>query len=45
MREGSLTLRISTKNGKNKPKIVFKTGKTDKLIADYMDVYEHFRKL
>jgi hypothetical protein len=45
LREGSLTLRISTKNGKNKPKIVFKTGKTNKLIADYMDVYEHFEKL
>jgi hypothetical protein len=24
---------------------VFKTGKTNKLIADYMDVYEHFEKL
>jgi len=45
LREGYLTLRVSTKNGKNKPKIVFKTGKTNKLIADYMDVYEHFRKL
>lgn len=45
MREGYLTLRISRKNGKNKPKIVFKTGKTDKLIADYMEIYEHFKRL
>lgn len=44
LREGYLTLRISRKNGKNKPKIVFKTGKTDKLIADYMDVYESFKR-
>jgi hypothetical protein len=39
------TLRVSKKNGKNKPKIVFKTGKTNKLIAEYMDVYEHFKRL
>jgi hypothetical protein len=45
LREGYLTLRISRKNGKNKPKIVFKTGKTDKLIADYMEIYEYFKKL
>jgi hypothetical protein len=43
LREGYLTLRVSRKNGKNKPKIVFKTGKTDKLIADYMEIYETFK--
>jgi predicted kinase len=42
MQSGYLTLRISKKNGENKPKIVFKTGKTDKLIAEYMEIYETF---
>jgi len=44
MKEGFLTLRISRKNGKNKPKIVCKKGKTDKLIKDYLEVYEAFKK-
>lgn len=44
MREGYLTLRVSRKNGQNKPKIVFKTGKTDKLIAEYMEIYETFEE-
>lgn len=48
MKEGILTLRISKKNDKNKPKIVFKTGKTDKLIKDYMKavkIVEKFERL
>lgn len=48
MKEGMLTLRISEKNGKNKPKIVFETGKTDKLIKDYMKavkIVEKFERL
>ena len=47
MREGMLTLRISEKNGKNKPKIIFKTGKTNKLIRDYLEackIVERFEK-
>lgn len=44
MKEGCLTLRISRKNGENKPKILVKVGKTDKLIKDYLEVYEAFRK-
>ena len=39
MREGKLTLRVSTKNGKDKPKILRKVGKTDKLIKDYLELY------
>jgi hypothetical protein len=39
MKEGKLTLRVSTKNGKDKPKIILERGKTDKLCADYMEVY------
>jgi len=34
MKEGQLTLRISKKNNKDKPKILLKVGKTDKLIKD-----------
>ena len=42
MKEGQLTLRISKKNGKDKPKIVCQVGKTDMLIKDYLEVYEEF---
>lgn len=44
MKEGSLTLRISKKNGKDKPKILLTVGKTDKLIKDYLELYETFKK-
>lgn len=44
MKEGQLTLRISEKNNRDKPKILLKVGKTDKLIKDYLEVYEAFRK-
>jgi hypothetical protein len=40
LREGQLTLRISKKNGKNKPKIVRQMGKSDKLVKDYLEIYE-----
>ena len=43
MREGQLTLRISMKNGKNKPEILCDVGKTDKLIKDYLEIYEKFK--
>ena len=43
MKEGQLTLRISKKNGKDKPKILLKVGKTDKLIKDYLEIYKKFR--
>ena len=43
MKEGCLTLRISKKNGKDKPKILMTVGKTDKLIKDYLEVYETFK--
>lgn len=43
MMQGKLTLRVSEKNGKNKPKIVYRVGKEDKLIKDYLEVYEQFR--
>jgi len=43
MREGQLTLRISKKNGKDKPKILLEVGTTDKLIKDYLEVYEEFK--
>lgn len=42
-RKGYLTLRISRKNNKNKPKIVRKVGKTDKLINEYLRAYEYFK--
>lgn len=45
MQNGHLALRISPKNGKNKPKILIETGKTDKLIKDYLEVYEKFQKV
>lgn len=41
MMGGSLTLRISEKNGKNRPKIVYRVGKEDKLIREYLEVYEN----
>jgi hypothetical protein len=43
MMQGALTLRISGKNGKNKPKIVYEVGKKDKLIKDYLEVYDNFK--
>jgi len=43
MKEGQLTLRISKKNGRDKPKILRQVGKTDNLIKDYLEVYEKFR--
>jgi len=43
MKEGQLTLRISKKNGKDKPKIICQVWKTDKLIKDYLEVYENFK--
>lgn len=45
MYNGHLTLRISRKNGKNKPKILLQVGKTDKLIKDYLEVFEKFQKI
>jgi len=45
MKEGQLTLRISKKNNKDKPKILLKAGKTDKLITDYLEIYEKFKNL
>ena len=44
MQNGHLALRISPKNGKNKPKILIKTGKTNKLIKDYLELYEENQK-
>jgi len=43
MKEGQLTLRISKKNNENKPKILLKVGKTDKLIKNYLEIYEKFK--
>jgi hypothetical protein len=44
MQSGYLTLRISKKNGENKPKILLKVGKQDKLIRDYMEIYNTFKR-
>lgn len=44
MKEGFLTLRISRKNGKDKPKILIAVGKQDKLIKDYFEAYEMAEK-
>ena len=44
MKEGYLTLRISKKNGKDKPKILMKVGKTDKLIKEYLEAYKTVEK-
>jgi hypothetical protein len=43
-RKGYLTLRISRKNNRNKPKILMEVGKTDKLINEYLLVYNHYRR-
>ena len=43
MMQGALTLRISKKNGENKPRIVHRVGKEDKLIKDYLEVYKQFK--
>ena len=43
MQSGYLTLRISRKNGRNKPKILLKVGKADKLVKDYLEVYDVFK--
>lgn len=43
LKEGMLTLRISKKNSRDKPKILLKVGKTDKLVRDYLEVFEKFR--
>jgi len=43
MKEGQLTLRISKKNDKDKPRILLKVGKTDKLIEEYLRVYKAFK--
>jgi len=42
-RKGYLILRLSQKNNKNKRKILLKVGKTDKLINDYLEIYEEFK--
>jgi len=44
MQNGHLTLRISKKNGKNKPKVLLKVGETNKLIKDYLELYEENQK-
>jgi len=44
LKEGMLTLRISKKNDKDKPKILLKCGKTDKLIKDYLEVFKVFKR-
>ena len=43
LKEGMLTLRISKKNNKDKPKILHQVGRTDKLIKDYLEIYEKFK--
>ena len=40
MQNGHLTLRISPKNGRNKPKILMEVGKQDKLIKEYLEACE-----
>jgi len=39
MKEGMLTLRVSSKNGKDRPQILLTVGKTDKLISEYLEAY------
>ena len=41
-RKGEITLRISTKKGKNKPVAISIKGKSDKLINDYLKIYKQF---
>lgn len=43
MMSGHLTVRISKKNGKDKPRIVRRMGKSDKLVKDYLEIYEAFK--
>jgi len=43
-RNGFLTLRISRKNNKNKPKILSEVGKMDKLIGEYLKTYNYFER-
>lgn len=38
-RKGELSLRVSSKNGKDRPEIIKRVGKQDKLIADYLEIY------
>jgi hypothetical protein len=40
MKQGFLTLRVSKKNGKDKPKVLLEVGKTDKLIKEYFEACE-----
>jgi hypothetical protein len=44
VQNGHLTLRISPKNGKNKPRILLETGKTDKLIKIIWKFLRNSRK-
>jgi len=44
MQSGYLTIRVSMKNGKNKPKILLRVGKQDKLVKDYLEVYEALKE-
>ena len=44
MQNGHLTLRISPKNGRNKPKILMEVGKQDKLVKDYLELFNKFKK-
>lgn len=44
LREGMLTLRISEKNNRDRPKVLLKFGKTDKLIKDYLEACKVVRK-
>jgi hypothetical protein len=34
---------IGKKNGKNKPKIMRQFGKEDKLIKDYLEIYDQLK--
>jgi len=45
MKQGKLTLRISKKNGRDKPKVLLKVGKTDKLIREYLEAYKIAEKI
>ena len=44
IQNGHLTLGISKKNGRNKPKILLNVGKTDKLINDYLEICKKIQK-
>ena len=43
MRRGDLTLRISTNRG-SKPKIITQEGASDRLINDYLTIYDLFKE-